>query len=197
MCSTSVAIGCSANGPSAGPHGPARRHQAAHPVDPAGVGLVELGQRLGRGAGVAEAAVVHRWATEVRRDPHPEYAHAEVRQPPGDGRHRRRIRLGHGEVDRERARPGRDRRGALPAWADVPAPGCRLPEVLGVVQPVEAGTELVAPVPVQLLGSDSLDSIALHLAWLGVEFRVLEPAELAECVHALAERLGRCVGAAR
>jgi hypothetical protein len=40
-------------------------------------------------------------------------------------------------------------------------------------------------------GSDSLAAIAIHLAWLGADFSVLEPPELAEHVRALAGRLHR------
>ena len=39
--------------------------------------------------------------------------------------------------------------------------------------------------------SSSLDGLAVHLAWLGFEFEVREPAELAECIRSVAERLSR------
>ena len=39
--------------------------------------------------------------------------------------------------------------------------------------------------------SSSLDAMAVHLAWLGFEFEVREPAELADCIRAVSARLNR------
>jgi predicted DNA-binding transcriptional regulator YafY len=41
--------------------------------------------------------------------------------------------------------------------------------------------------------SSSLDALAVHLGWLGFEFEVREPAELADCVSSVAARLSRAV----
>jgi predicted DNA-binding transcriptional regulator YafY len=57
----------------------------------------------------------------------------------------------------------------------------------GVIEPVDADTCLLTT------GADALDSIAFHLAWLGVDFTVLGPPELIEHVRALAGRLRRAV----
>jgi predicted DNA-binding transcriptional regulator YafY len=59
----------------------------------------------------------------------------------------------------------------------------QVPPTTAVVEAVSAGSCLLTS------GSDSLDSLAFHIAMLGFDFRVLEPAELAERMQALAERL--------
>lgn len=41
------------------------------------------------------------------------------------------------------------------------------------------------------LRGDSLDWLAFRLMWMGVDFRILEPAELIDAVAGLAERLRR------
>jgi predicted DNA-binding transcriptional regulator YafY len=61
----------------------------------------------------------------------------------------------------------------------------RVPPTVGVLKAVDAGTCLLTT------GSDSLESIAIHLAWLGADFTVLEPPELIEHVRALADKLHR------
>jgi predicted DNA-binding transcriptional regulator YafY len=42
--------------------------------------------------------------------------------------------------------------------------------------------------------SSSLDALSMHLAWLGFEFEVREPAELAEHLRSMASRLSRAAG---
>jgi predicted DNA-binding transcriptional regulator YafY len=54
-----------------------------------------------------------------------------------------------------------------------------------VVEPLDAGTSLL------VAGADSLSGLAFHLAWLGHDFEVLEPAELREAMTTLADRLLR------
>jgi predicted DNA-binding transcriptional regulator YafY len=63
----------------------------------------------------------------------------------------------------------------------------QVPPTSGVIEPVDVDTCLLTT------GADALDSIAFHLAWLGVDFTVLEPPELIEHVRALADRLRRAV----
>ena len=58
-----------------------------------------------------------------------------------------------------------------------------VPPTVGAVLPLGAASSLL------LTGSDSLDSLALHLVWLRCPFRVLEPAELVDHLADLAERL--------
>src|SRR6516225_7448755 len=128
------------------------RAEAAHAADPAGVGRVELGQR-GRGvAGIAVRGVVERRPAEVRGYPYAEYPDDDVPEPTGDRGHRRRIGLGHGEIDGELARAHLDRRRPRPARPHVPRAGHGLPAVFLVGQPVQPRPQLLAPVPVQLLG---------------------------------------------
>lgn len=61
----------------------------------------------------------------------------------------------------------------------------RVPPTVGQITALDAGSCLLTT------GSDSLDAIAAHLAWLGIAFDVLEPAELVDRVRALADLLGR------
>jgi predicted DNA-binding transcriptional regulator YafY len=42
-------------------------------------------------------------------------------------------------------------------------------------------------------GSDSLESLAVHLGMLGVDFEVVDPPELADHIALLAERYARAV----
>lgn len=60
-----------------------------------------------------------------------------------------------------------------------------VPATVGTVTDIDAKSCELAT------GSDSLDAIALHLAWIGQEFDVLEPPELADAVDDLAARLAR------
>jgi predicted DNA-binding transcriptional regulator YafY len=64
----------------------------------------------------------------------------------------------------------------------------RVPPTVGVLDAADDGTCTLTT------GSNSLDSLAVHLALIGVEFEVLEPPELAEHVRAMAERLARAAG---
>lgn len=61
----------------------------------------------------------------------------------------------------------------------------RVPPTVGLVE--RAGEDAC----VLTTGSDSLDALVIHLALLGVDFRVLEPPELADHVRVLADRLAR------
>jgi predicted DNA-binding transcriptional regulator YafY len=63
-----------------------------------------------------------------------------------------------------------------------------IPPTAGVVEAVDAGTCLLST------GADTLDVLAVHLALIGADFRVLEPPELVAHVRALAERLRRSTG---
>ena len=60
-----------------------------------------------------------------------------------------------------------------------------VPPTVGIIEAVDTGTCLLTT------GADALESIAIHLAWLGADFTVLEPPELTEHVRALAGRLQR------
>lgn len=72
--------------------------------------------------------------------------------------------------------------------APVHAVAQRVPPTVGQLAALDADTcELTT-------GSDSLDAIATHLAWLGVDFDVLEPGQLVDRVRMLADRLQRCAG---
>ncbi|WP_157246134.1 helix-turn-helix transcriptional regulator [Nonomuraea typhae] len=55
------------------------------------------------------------------------------------------------------------------------------------IEEVDAGTCLMR------LGGDNLEGIAAWIGFLGVDFEVLDPPELAEAVRTLAERYGRAV----
>jgi hypothetical protein len=126
--------------------------QAPHTRHPASVNRVELGQRRGGVARIAVRGVVERRPAEVRRYPHAEHADDDVPEPPGDRGHRGRVRLRYGVVDGELARPHRERHRSRSARPHVPRARHRLPPVLRVGHPLEAGAQLPAPVPVQLLG---------------------------------------------
>src|SRR5262249_15806997 len=67
--------------------------ESAHAFDPGVVGAVELRQRLVGGAGILERVPADGRAAEMGGVTRPEYAHDYVRQPPRDGRDRRRIRF--------------------------------------------------------------------------------------------------------
>ncbi|RCV47442.1 WYL domain-containing protein, partial [Marinitenerispora sediminis] len=61
----------------------------------------------------------------------------------------------------------------------------RVPPTTGVVEALDdTSCELRT-------GADSLDALAMHVALIGVEFEVHEPAELRDRVRELAGRLGR------
>lgn len=69
--------------------------------------------------------------------------------------------------------------------APAPAVRAKVPPTAGTV------TEIADDRAELVTGADSLDAIAIHLAILGEEFRVLEPPELVDAVRRLAERLQR------
>lgn len=60
-----------------------------------------------------------------------------------------------------------------------------VPPGVGKVEPLDDATCLL------VAGSDSLESIAVHLAWLDRDFEVLDPPELREVLAVLAHRLSR------
>lgn len=64
----------------------------------------------------------------------------------------------------------------------------RVPVGAATIEPVDEATCVLAA------GSDSLDAMAVHLAMLDLDFVILEPAELADRVRALATRLSRAAG---
>ena len=61
----------------------------------------------------------------------------------------------------------------------------RVPPYIGLVEPVDSESCCLE------VGSSTFESIAMHLALLGVDFAVLEPAELVEHVRRLADRYSR------
>jgi predicted DNA-binding transcriptional regulator YafY len=61
----------------------------------------------------------------------------------------------------------------------------RVPPSVAVLEALDERTTLLTT------GSDNLDSIVFHIGMLDVDFRVLEPTELRERMHALAARLTR------
>jgi predicted DNA-binding transcriptional regulator YafY len=73
---------------------------------------------------------------------------------------------------------------AAPA-ADVAAV---VPATIGTVEPADDGTCVLS------VGGDHLGYVALHLANIGPEFEVLEPAELRDVARTLAGRLARAAG---
>src|SRR5262245_31375892 len=152
MCSTSAAMGYSANGPSAEPHGRASP-ASSRPLTPASHAAYASSScwSAGRRAGVVEGLVVDRRPAEVVGDPGAEHADDDVREPPRDRGDRRRAGLGMGEVDNEVAAAERDRGSSLSPWTDAPGIGHRLPEVFGVGESLKPRAKLPAPVPVQLL----------------------------------------------
>jgi predicted DNA-binding transcriptional regulator YafY len=64
----------------------------------------------------------------------------------------------------------------------------RVPPTAGVIEAVDAGTCVLST------GADTLDVLAVHLALIGADFRVLEPPELVDHVRAMAHRLRRSAG---
>lgn len=66
----------------------------------------------------------------------------------------------------------------------------RVPPTVGVIEPDGAGRCVLTT------GSDSLDALAFHAVMLGFPVTVLEPAELADRMRDLAERLTRAAGQA-
>jgi predicted DNA-binding transcriptional regulator YafY len=63
-----------------------------------------------------------------------------------------------------------------------------MPPFLGLVEPIDAQTCLLEA------GSSSYASMAMQLAMIGVDFEIIEPAELVEEVRRLAERYRKAIG---
>lgn len=164
------------------PSSPARRTRLAPPQ----VQGVQLVKRLSGGRPVRKGVVARavgallglRPAEVLVVEPHHETAHHNMREPPGDCRHRRRVQVLPGQVDEvvTRAKPGW--RVALPARACASAAWNWLPEVLLVGEPIQPGPKLAPPMPVQLImvlpvpgdrhgGEDRLLSLvtALQVGW--------------------------------
>jgi predicted DNA-binding transcriptional regulator YafY len=74
-------------------------------------------------------------------------------------------------------------RARITLFAPVEAVAKRVPPSAGVLEAINADSCLLHT------GSHSLDGIAMHLIWLGVEFRVHEPPELRDHLGKLAERM--------
>ena len=66
----------------------------------------------------------------------------------------------------------------MPRWKLYPS-GSRLP---GVLESIDDKSCLLQT------GSYSVEGIAMHLSWLGVDFRVHEPQELIDHVRKIADR---------
>ncbi len=64
----------------------------------------------------------------------------------------------------------------------------RINPAVGVVEPVDDARSVL------ITGADSLATVAVYVGMLGMDFRVVEPPELAEHVRALGERYLRAVG---
>ena len=60
----------------------------------------------------------------------------------------------------------------------------RVPPTIGVLEATDGGCLLYT-------GAQSLDMLAVHLALIGVEFEVREPAELVDHIRRVADRLMR------
>ena len=119
--------------------------------------------------GVVEGEVVGLGAAEVAVDAGAEHADDDVREPPRDRRHGRGLGRGVGQVDRQLAAAALHLGAALAPAVDVPGARGRLPEVLLVGEPLEAGAQLVLPVPVRLVDEGrSLQSIVVCVvvSWL-------------------------------
>jgi predicted DNA-binding transcriptional regulator YafY len=64
----------------------------------------------------------------------------------------------------------------------------RVPPSAGVLEAIDSDSCMLNT------GSHSLEALAIHLLWLGVEFRVHEPSELADHLQRLAQRLQHASG---
>ena len=63
----------------------------------------------------------------------------------------------------------------------------RLPPGIGLVEPIDEERCFLE------IGSSTFESLAMHIALLGVDFEVTEPAELVNQVRQLAERYRRAI----
>ena len=118
MCSTRAAIGYSAYGPSAGPHGSGqpRRRRASHAGDPGVVVVVEQRQAAGRRQRPVDVGVGDVAVAEVAAGAPAEDADRDVAHAPGDRRERRRVGLRELVLDDRVA-------GADGRWRPWPRPG--------------------------------------------------------------------------
>jgi predicted DNA-binding transcriptional regulator YafY len=66
----------------------------------------------------------------------------------------------------------------------------RIPPSAGVLEPIDQNSCMLHT------GAYSLETIAIHLSFLGVDFQIHEPSELREHIRSVAERLNRAVPAA-
>ena len=155
MCSTSAAIGYSANGPSAARTAGAdrRRRASARRSIHAVVVAVEQGEPAGGGerplgrVGYSTLPGSPKWlAARMPSTPIEMCAH-----PPGDRGERCRLGFGVLEVGDHVAGAGGHRRRRLVARSKAPAAGDRLPEVLIVASGLEARSQVMIPVPIQLV----------------------------------------------
>ena len=125
--------------------------EAAHPGDPAGVGLVELGERRIGVSGVPPRLVVRGRAAEVGVVAHREHADDHVGHPPRDGGERLGLRRRVREVDPAVPIP-RSLRSCPPDGMHGPAVRHRLEEVLLVGEALQSWTQCPSPVEVELFG---------------------------------------------
>jgi predicted DNA-binding transcriptional regulator YafY len=110
--------------------------------------------------------VVTTWHFRAREHPDPvAYVQRSVTETPY--RHRARVRI-HARADRVRE---------------------LVPPQVGRVEDDRDGWCVL------VVGGESLDWVAVHVAWLGFEAEVLEPAELREAAAGLAHRLAAMAGA--
>lgn len=72
--------------------------------------------------------------------------------------------------------------------APVEVVAARIPPTVGVLEAIDSNTCLLQT------GAHSLDTLAVYLALIGVDFEVSEPAELVEQIRRLAERFSRAAG---
>jgi len=72
--------------------------------------------------------------------------------------------------------------------APVEVVAARIPPTVGVLEAIDPNSCLLQT------GAHSLDTLAIYLALIGVDFEVREPPELVEQIRRLAERFGRATG---
>src|SRR5699024_4609184 len=122
--------------------------EAAHALDPAGVGAVELGEARGGVAGGAVGGVVVRWSAEVGVPACAQDPDDDVADPPRNGGQRCGGGFGLGGVDGEVASSGLHLGVACAPWPHVPGQfvGGRGVVVFLVGQALKSRAEVAVPV---------------------------------------------------